>query len=909
MVEIRKTLNASKGLLILVIGLISTYSIVFISNWDLIGGTSAYTWPNLQRPDFDLDNPETAFDARVKDGFEQYLNSYIGMYDADLGMVITGSGDDDIARTRIQVRIALVCLALSSKNATYKQVANSLLRTTFQQFQEHTPASGYRTFGNFYWDLADEKVEDLNAGPFNSLVLGYIFHYYTGLLDADVVSMWEDGAAEVLATCVHRAKDPNYTNIHLLRTSGVLMLGKYFGDTSAIRLGMQMFREWKNYIYNIGLTEYTTINYYKVSLRAMMAIWEFSPDETFSNEVQPMVDYLWLSYIIQENNGNMGGSHSRDYDDDYFYGDGIRTFIEHYIGDYYPENDTESDWLTLFNWQPTETMKQLAANKTYPYNVQYCYGGIRAFTYFTENYSLGSQHGVNPNGEVGSQSIPIYATINTTDGGIDTGNRRNTIFFKDNHGGRNFRTATVQENNTLVAGMRFDPEELDTDEQVGVLGFLGNASAINELWLNGTNMPKGNWNTKWVVNSNTTICYSIGDIFVGIRLWILPGSSISSDLIEIMVYNSSLDPNGDWSDAREDELMVNLKGDQTCSGMILQLDDESKWSSFADFLNDFLDNTSYHDEIDSGVREINCTINNTSYLVKEIVQENVVTLQEINNTALVDEHWIYQSPWLSIQHQDIDYTTPLFTNEQFKMYILLSIVSMVSAALLVALLRKRLVLPQPGEEGERVVPANTAFITKAISHLVLVGLSLLNIILISTEGYSFTLVLLASIIQNFAAILLLWGQFQKKKKNGAVQHLNLIGTTLLSSVLLNLTIFCFGLMVTRFYSWLSIIMYCVSQAFFGISLITCTIKDINKEKRASKKPRWWDTLMVVVAVVLGLLYIGFGILLLVDTEELEVVALILWWIQLSTSSLKLFGDFFNKKLEKGKKARFPLQSR
>ncbi|MHA1370265.1 MAG: hypothetical protein ACTSRA_11185 [Promethearchaeota archaeon] len=410
-------------IIIIIAGMTITQAIIFWSDdaSNSLLGTTNFTWPNLERANVDFTRPESEFDERIRAGFERYISTHINNYNSTLGMVIsgTGAGSDAeiIARTRTQVRMALACLALANDNETYKIIANNILRTTYEQFQEKTPSAGYRTFGNFYWDLTDGKVLDLNAGPFNSIVLGYIFHYYKDLLDDDVIRMWEDGLSALIGTCVHRSDDPNYTNIHLLRTAGILILGKYFNDRATIELSIQLFREWKKYIASIGLTEYATINYYKVSLRAIMGIWEFAPTIEFSNDVEPMIDYLWISYLTQENNGNMGGPHSRDYENDYFYGGNIRSFIEHFLGDIYADvEDNELEWIPYLNWRPSPSILDVAINKTYPYTVQYSYGGIRATAYFTENYSIGAQDGVNPNGEVGSSTIPVYVTLNTSYG-------------------------------------------------------------------------------------------------------------------------------------------------------------------------------------------------------------------------------------------------------------------------------------------------------------------------------------------------------------------------------------------------------------------------------------------------------------------------------------------------------------
>jgi hypothetical protein len=872
--------------------MIVSYTLVFSFNVQSLGSQSQYSWPNLTYNSLDLNNPRTEMETRLKSGFEIYLKGRLpSLVNSSSGLVIgSGSGEDVNGHTRNQLRMALVCLALSSQNQTYRTIANSLLRSSYALFQERTPAAGSRSFGNFYWYLIDGFVDDLNAGPFNSIVLAYIFHYFKNLLDPDVVQMWEEGMAAVIATCVHRLSSPSYTNIQLLRTAGVLILSQYFGDSTGIELGMQMFREWKSFTLNQGLTEYTTINYLQVSLKALMAIWEFAPTESFSNEVTPFLEFMWSTYLIQENNGNMGGPHARDYSNDFFWGGDIRRYINHYFGKVYPNDEIESDWLPLCNWKPSDKLKSLVNNRTYPYNVEHAFENILASSYFTESYSLGGQGGVNEGEEIGTQTIPLYATLNTSQSGVDVGNRRNSLFFKDYNSYRNLRTTHVQSNNSLTMGFHFDPSGLDQSEEIGVLGFLGNSSAIHEFSLNGTDTTI-NRTARVSLGSKTSICYSIGDIFIAIQPW-------STGSLELLVYSKTLDPNDELEDAREDELMLNIRGLNAFSGVNIFMDSKEHWSNFTQFSLNFHQSSKIVDSYSGNKRIINSTIHNTTLTVISDLSSSIILSRQVNQSDAGGK-WVYKSPWITVEFQDVDYNTPFIENNEYCPYF--PIIILVAITFLLSLIKIRksmnpifkekmvetdVIVSKSATKNILLSKSNNNHKIPPIIQMMYICLLIINIIVLLLDLYTVAFVLVSTILQLALFSLLLGYQLYQSSEELKYRSKKIFAffffRLFISIVMINLLIFLIGILISLQFSWTIMIIYILSHCLIGLGIIFSfpritgqkhpgEIDEIEVQNKQSKLKRKSVKIFKFINCLLGLIYITYSVLLAVDESDLEML--------------------------------------
>ncbi|MBD3352987.1 MAG: hypothetical protein GF364_16005 [Candidatus Lokiarchaeota archaeon] len=896
-----------KGLIFLISIIASSNFIFFGVNW-AVPFREEFTWPNLLRNDFDITQPETDYDARLKEGFLDAFDGYYDRYNDSLGMIVDDYDYDDEgleihAHTRNQIRFALLCFALSPENTTYIDYGNNVLRTFFRQFQEHTPSAGYRTFGNFYWYLDDGLVDDLNAGPFNSVIIGYIFNYYKDLMDNDVLNMWEQGAAEVLSTCVHRSDDPSYTNIHLLRTAGILMIGKYFNDRAAIKLGMEYFYEWKDFTLRYGIREYATMNYYQVILKAMMGIWEFSPNVEFSTEAEEMMEFLWLTFLIQENNGNLGGPHSRDYSGQFFYGKEMLEFINLYFGHVYPHRETDNSYTPIYNWQPTEALMERANNRTYPYYVKYkCYD-IRALAYFTKNYSLGAQDGVNNNREIGSQTIPVYATLNTNKSGVDIDNRRNTLFFKDNNGYRNLRTAMSQSENSMLVAFQFETDGLKLSKSVGVFGFLGNASAVQNLTLNVTEIPPFTKGDSWSLNSNTTICYSIGDIFIGLRVWAyLPDHADQNDVCNITLvdYDESFDPDEEWEDgdARENELMLYLEGATAYTGILMEMDDRSNWSSFGEFSNHFYYDTNFTERIDQSsaiIRKIIAYNEDTRLEVHENAETYEITYRAVNETE-IDDNYIYYSPWLAIYPQEIDYRTPVLQNHRYNVYIflVLSIIAPFIISLVLYELKAKNLKRNIEDENSKprsktkkrkkmaIIPQNKTNYF-GIVNLAMILLSLFLIVLTILELFSWNMVLITIIIQQvlyLSTLYLINEPSANQKRPGAFYFV--------MALLLSIICSCIGLLVSRFFAWTIMTFYCLSYLSSGFVLLYFfnniwsidTLKSLKNDDRSIRHSAILVLVFKIILLLFALMNVAYGTLLVLDTQEFEIAAISIYLMQI-----------------------------
>jgi hypothetical protein len=172
------------------------------------------------------------------------------------------------------------------------------------------------TFGSFPWYYNSNAVTDENSDVFASQALGPIWLHYGHLFPTAFQAQMQQHLKATISALLRRNAAVSYTNIYLMETVSLLLIGQSVGDASAVETATQMLNQWNSVTLAAGgIAEYGTSDYYSIDLDSLVMGFIYSPSslhETF----QSILKYFWTDIKANYFYGtqDLSGAHSRDYD-------------------------------------------------------------------------------------------------------------------------------------------------------------------------------------------------------------------------------------------------------------------------------------------------------------------------------------------------------------------------------------------------------------------------------------------------------------------------------------------------------------------------------------------------------------------------------------------------------------------
>jgi hypothetical protein len=172
-----------------------------------------------------------------------------------------------------------------------------------------------KTYGQFKWTPSDAAVTDRNAVEFNMQGLAPLLVSHGNDLSAAFKLTLQPHLVAALAGMRAHRVSVSYTNIFLMKTVNLLLLGQAMHDDSAIADGRRMLDEWIGYTRQNGIHEFDSPTYYAVDLNSLVEGRRYAADAEDRQKFQVILDYFWTDIAANffASGGKMGGPYSRDY--------------------------------------------------------------------------------------------------------------------------------------------------------------------------------------------------------------------------------------------------------------------------------------------------------------------------------------------------------------------------------------------------------------------------------------------------------------------------------------------------------------------------------------------------------------------------------------------------------------------
>jgi hypothetical protein len=172
------------------------------------------------------------------------------------------------------------------------------------------------TAGTVPWQMGHPEINDANAIEFACQAVGpMLLHYGRSLSPAFKEEMRPHIRAAFTAMRNHKVA-VSYTNIFLMKTVNLMLMGEVIGDAEAASEGYSMLDQWIEYTEQNGIHEFDSPTYYSVDLNSLNMGYRFAARPETRAKFQAILDYFWTDIAANWFAGrqDLAGAHSRDYD-------------------------------------------------------------------------------------------------------------------------------------------------------------------------------------------------------------------------------------------------------------------------------------------------------------------------------------------------------------------------------------------------------------------------------------------------------------------------------------------------------------------------------------------------------------------------------------------------------------------
>ncbi len=211
--------------------------------------------------------------------------------------------------------IDVTAFALNAVSVAYRpdriETALSYLRKNINLADENSA-----TYGNIFWYNGDTVINDSNGVEFCMRQAALIWILYQDKLTPRA----RETLQEIFTLSIEGIKRHkvalSYTNIILMKTANLIMLGEYFNHPELAQAGYGLLKDWIVYTYQNGLCEYLSPTYYTVDMENLALIYNFAKNPASKKIAATALEYLWtdIAFNWYEPSQRLGGTHSRDYD-------------------------------------------------------------------------------------------------------------------------------------------------------------------------------------------------------------------------------------------------------------------------------------------------------------------------------------------------------------------------------------------------------------------------------------------------------------------------------------------------------------------------------------------------------------------------------------------------------------------
>jgi hypothetical protein len=186
--------------------------------------------------------------------------------------------------------------------------AESLMRMAF--------ALQDMTSGNVPWQMGHPEISDANAIEFACQAVGPMLLHYGQSLSPVFKEEMRPHIRAAFTAMRHHKVPVSYTNIFLMKTVNLMLMGEAIGDAEAASDGYRMLDEWIAYTEQNGIHEFDSPTYYSVDLNSLNMGYRFAKRPETRAKFQAILEYFWTDIAANYFAGrqDLAGAHSRDYD-------------------------------------------------------------------------------------------------------------------------------------------------------------------------------------------------------------------------------------------------------------------------------------------------------------------------------------------------------------------------------------------------------------------------------------------------------------------------------------------------------------------------------------------------------------------------------------------------------------------
>lgn len=210
--------------------------------------------------------------------------------------------------SRALAQAALTALVLNGD----VQTAQMLLS---EMFNKQNMDEDARSFGDIPWNYRGDKIRDANSIEFCMIKILPIFLDSSWSLSTDFVSDSMPHLKAALNAIRHHKVNVAYTNIFLMKTVNLILLGQVLQDPVTIEEGKKQMQDWLSFTFKYGISEYDSPTYSSVDTDDLVLGYIYATDPELKNEFKEALDYLWkdLSSNYFSAGEMLSGPNSRQY--------------------------------------------------------------------------------------------------------------------------------------------------------------------------------------------------------------------------------------------------------------------------------------------------------------------------------------------------------------------------------------------------------------------------------------------------------------------------------------------------------------------------------------------------------------------------------------------------------------------
>jgi len=425
---------------------------------------------------------------------------------------------------------ALFTLATGGDTASAERLLN--LALSAQDMNTSSPH-----YGELPWQLNNDDIKDDNAIEFGTQAIGPLFAKYgSSLSPAFKKSFPAHITAAIAAIKRHKVKI-TYTNIFLMKTVNLILLGEAVGDQSAASEGYSMLDQWIAYTHSNGICEYDSPTYYATDLGSLEMGYLFARKPEGRTKFKDCLDTFWtdISANFFAERGVLSGPHSRDYD--FLLGTGGINVVFYLEGLRNQLNPKEVDLEKVFaligqgetGYHPSPQI--LAISKQPERVVQQRWSSDSSkdrYNYITDAFAIGSANGdYGPqdkviNIELSDERVPNITIVSDN---TDHPFGKNKTKDKSGHSKPKHipsRPLVLQSKGTLIAMLDLDASKESQSQSLSTNVLL--PAKAHELLVDGQKISITD-NFKAILNRrSTTIAVSSGDTVLAFKVFAADGS-------------------------------------------------------------------------------------------------------------------------------------------------------------------------------------------------------------------------------------------------------------------------------------------------------------------------------------------------------------------------------------------------